>query len=340
MSNTPDNAVKLPPDWQLMRVTAALSESVDWSHGFLGLTPEWYKADVSKIRVGVLDTGCATKHPDLRDVLFNAVDCTNSPSGPEDVAGHGSWCCGAIGAATNDIGVRGIASGCQLYSIKVLGDQGWGDDRTIAAGLRLAIDFDLDVISMSLGGPNMSEEVLELLRAFVRMKPRRFIFAAAGNDGKNTRVNYPARWAETQAIAAVDKDGNLTSFSSYEPDIVACAAPGYQMLSTIPGGYGLMSGTSMAAPTAAGVGAKILAKHANAGGATPVDTPQEMREHLRKTAKQKGDLFLLNPMGMFNFEPPPPVLPPPPPTQVWEKTLGIGSTKHYEYAVCRRRLSA
>jgi subtilisin family serine protease len=194
---------------------------------------------------------------------------------------------------------------------------------------------------MSLGGPAMHPEVRELLQAFVTLKPRRFAFAAAGNDGAKTPVNYPGRWPEMQAIAAVDKDGNLTSFSSYEPDIVAVAAPGYQMLSTIPGGYGLMSGTSMACPVAAGVGAKILAKHANAGGHTPVDTPQEMREHLQKTAVQKGDLFLLNPMGMFSWQPPAPPLPPPQPVAPpWEKSFGIGSTKTYEYAVCRRKLTA
>ena len=303
----PLSEVHLPPDWSIQSVLTPLSETIDWSHVFLGLTPEWYTADCSGVKVGVLDTGCVL-HPDLK--LADRFDFTGSRIGPDDQVRHGSWCCGFIGATANDIGVRGIAAGVKLYSLKVLGDNGSGTDRTIAAGLRKAIDLKLDIISMSFGGRGMSQECHELLRAFT--KGGGFAFAAAGNDGRDGRgiplpENDPAAWAEVMGIAAVDMDGRLTEFSCYDTG-TTCAGPGYQMLSTVPNGYGLMSGTSMACPCVAGIAAKILAKHRNSGGDTPINSYLDMQDHIQKTATVKNDLKIINPMALFNemkITPPP-----------------------------------
>lgn len=288
---------RLPPDVFIQQVLTPLSETVDWSHVFLGLTPEWDAEDTSKIKVGVLDTGCAI-HPDI--VIADRFDFTNSPSGPGDVQRHGTWCLGFIGATANDIGVRGIASGShgggpKLYSLKVLGDNGSGTDKSIAAGLKKTLDLGLDVISMSFGGHGLSQECHELLRAFTGNGG--MAFAAAGNDGRDQRgvplpENDPAAWSEVMGIAATGMDGTLTEFSCYDAGTTV-AGPGYQMLSTVPGGYALMSGTSMACPAVAGIATKILAKNR-------LGSYLEMQDKIQKTATVKNGLKVINPMALFN----------------------------------------
>ena len=66
-------------------------------------------------------------------------------------------------------------------------------------------------------------------------------------------VNYPAGYAEVVSVAATDQNDAKASFSNTNAD-VEVAAPGVNILSTIPGGqYTTMSGTSMATPHASGV---------------------------------------------------------------------------------------
>ena len=282
-----DPIFRLPP-WRLQAVTTPLAEVHDWSLAFLGISDLWKKTRGKGIKVAILDTGTSPDHPDLSGAVVEAKDFTGSPWGPVDRQGHGTWCCAQVGARANDVGCVGIAPMVSLYSGKVLDDGGSGTDVTIGAGMRWAIDLDVDIISMSLGGPVMSEELHELFKTFTS-KPAHFIFAAAGNDGSGVNtVNFPGRWLETICVAAVDKFGKRAPFSSMGPR-VDIAAPGVDMIAAIPGGYGKMSGTSMATPTAAAVGALALSKHKELGGLTDLVTVGDMREHLRKTAIDKGD---------------------------------------------------
>ena len=286
---------KLPPDWQIQKRHTPLSEVIDWSHGYLHLTPEWYAVDCKKIRMAILDTGAPESHPDLE--VAAVTDFTNSRAEWRDIQEHGTWCLGAIGAIANNVGVRGIAAGCQLGSAKVLDDSGSGTDETIIAGIEWADKtFDAHGISMSLGGSSMSTRVHAAMKAFLSRRPHRFIVCAAGNDGPKRPINYPAAWTDVCiSVAALRKNGRLTSFSCWGPT-VTCSAPGEDMLSTTPGGYGLMSGTSMATPIVAGIMAKIVAKHLEQGGNTPVDTIEQQKEHITRFAT--GNYREINPFGM------------------------------------------
>jgi subtilisin len=279
---------RLPP-FEVQAVTKALSETLDWSIGFLGIPAVWAQTEGEGVKVAVLDTGCDLDHPDLQGAVVGAMDFSGSLWGVRDRSSHGSWCAGMIGARANDIGVRGIVPKCQLLIGKVLGDDGSGSEQAILNGIKWAAAQGANIISMSLGGPRMSESLHTAIKAFVA-KPHRFVICAAGNDGRENSVGYPAVWEETVAVAAVDRNGRLTSFSSRGPQ-VDIAAPGQDMLSTVPlsaGGYAKMSGTSMATPVVAGVAAACLSKHLKEGGLTGLETWQDLLAHLRKTAKDAG----------------------------------------------------
>ena len=98
--------------------------------------------------------------------------------------------------------------------------------------------------------------------------------AAAGNSSGDTDVDpsYPASYKVDNVIsvAAVDSQGNLANFSNYGATSVHLAAPGVDILSTVPlrvdpSGYKRLSGTSMAAPHVAGAIALIKALYPDAG---------------------------------------------------------------------------
>lgn len=321
----PEPIYRLPPDWTCQVVSTPFAETFDWSLTAYGIPDLWKQTRGKGIRVCVLDTGVDANHPDLRGAIGEARDFTRSMRGAADFHSHGTWCCAMLGArADNNVGVAGIMPECLIFSGKVLGDNGSGTDSFIQAGIRWAMQVDAHIISMSLGGGMMSGRTRDLLQEFTG-RPQRFIFAAAGNDGPNSTPNYPGAWSECIAVAAVDRNGNITDFSS-RGDYVAIAGPGSDMLSCIPvsmGGYGKMSGTSMATPFVAGVGGLCLAKHIQQGGETGLENVADMKAHLQRTAKDKGvpgkdreyGYGLIDPAALFRgLDPmPPPVVPPIPP---------------------------
>lgn len=274
----------LPP-FSMRFVLQPMSEVHDWSHEFLGIKEAWKQNQGEGVKVLVADTGVDMDHPDLE--IADAVDFTGSSIGPRDRLDHGTWCCGFIAAKANAFGVRGIAPHCKLYSAKVLGDDGSGTERSIASGIQYAMRIGADFVSMSLGGYSMSNWMRGVIREYVSGKGR-FIFAAAGNDGHPNTVNYPAKWPETIAVAAVDKNGRRARFSSMGEE-VDIASPGVNMISTVTGGrYAKMSGTSMATPCACGVGILSRSEHLKQQKGAELETYGQMRQLLKDTALDVG----------------------------------------------------
>jgi subtilisin family serine protease len=171
----------------------------------------------------------------------------------------------------------------------VLGDDGSGSEQSVADGITWAISAGADIISMSLGSSQPSPVIYAAIQA--ACAAGKFIICAAGNDGEQAgqdTVDYPGRWKETIAVAAVDDTGQVADFSSRGPE-VDIAAPGVNILSTfLNGGYARLSGTSMATPFVSGVVALALSKHRALGGATPLSDVDDLREHLQKSADAAG----------------------------------------------------
>lgn len=291
-SNSP--VFGLPP-YTVREVVPALAETVDWGLKLLNVPAAWQTSRGAGVRVAVLDTGIDAAHPDLAGAVDDARDFTGSRHGPADANGHGTHCAGVIGARRNDGGVIGVAPDCRLLVGRVLDAGGSGDGAWIAAGIDWACAAGAEVVSMSLGSPAPDERIGAAIERAVALG--RFVVCAAGNSGRPDDVNYPARWKgrprpqrDNIAVAAIDRAGSVARFSSRGPE-VDVAAPGVDVLSTfLRGGYARMSGTSMATPFVAGVVALVLAKHRQAPASrTPLVSIADLREHLRRTARDAGD---------------------------------------------------
>mgnify|MGYP006098380367 FL=1 len=184
---------------------------------------------------------------------------------------HGTHVSGIIGASrNNEIGMNGVATNVKIMAVRAVPD---GDeyDKDVALGLRYAVDNGAKVINTSFGkGFSPKKEWVYDAILYAASKDV-LIVNAAGNDGKNMDVEktFPNDSRDliteisdnvlTVGAMSANYDENLpASFSNYGKINVDVFAPGVQIYSTTPeGGYAKFSGTSMAAPSSAGVAALI-----------------------------------------------------------------------------------
>lgn len=186
---------------------------------------------------------------------------------------HGTHCSGIIAAVRNNgKGMNGIADNVRIMMIRAVPD-GDEHDKDIANAIRYAVDNGAQVISMSFG-KSFSPEKNWVDDAVKYAQSKDVLLVhAAGNDAKNvdTAENYPNpifrdKSGRAKNFITVGASGDATnggftaSFSNYGKQEVDVFAPGVNIYSTLPGGdkYGNFSGTSMAAPVVAGLGALIL----------------------------------------------------------------------------------
>lgn len=249
-----------------------------------------YRVDVD---VAVIDTGIDLQHPDLN--VQGGVNCTTSGisvascvTGGDDDHYHGTHVAGTIGAIDNDQGVVGVAPGARLWAVKVLNKRGSGYSSWIIAGIDwVAAHSDtIEVANMSLGGSGFSQAEYDAIQGAVN---KGVAFAVAAGNSNDNAINYsPGGFDNVLSVSALadfdglpgggasptcmtDVDDTLADFSNWGPAIDV-AAPGVCILSTYPlekGGYGTISGTSMASPHVAGALA-LLASRNNPANETDV----------------------------------------------------------------------
>ena len=155
--------------------------------------------------------------------------------------------------------MTGAAPDAKIMPIRVLDDQGNGSLSDVISGIRWSVDNGADVINLSLGGGGYSQAMDDALK--YASSRGSVVVMSAGNEGANS-PSYPAAHASNSGIAvgAVDMVGNMARFSNRSGLEVLdyVTAPGVDIYSTlINGGYGFMSGTSMAAPHVAGLAALV-----------------------------------------------------------------------------------
>lgn len=220
------------------------------------------KARGNGVVVAVLDTGCDTAHPWFSVSQVRRVSVVPGEPTGADNNGHGTWCCGAVcgeepGTGANRFG--GVTPAAGVLSVQVLSRQGYGTDDWIAAGVDVARQAGVDVISMSLGGPARMPKTEDALRKAVEAGV--IIVAAAGNDGPGSNtIGYPGAYDRVVTVGActVAPDVTVAAFSSRGKGLDVIA-PGVNLWGPAPGGRAArISGTSMATPIVAGALADLI----------------------------------------------------------------------------------
>ena len=244
--------------------------------------PDAWKAgyEGTGVEVAVLDTGVDATHPDLAGKVKESVDFSGSPSGTVDHFGHGTHVAATIaGTGAGAGGTRkGVAPKADLLVGKVLGDDGYGYDSWIIAGMEWAAAEGAKVVNMSLGGEatDGTDPLSQAVNDITAQTGTLFV-VAAGNEGQDETVGTPGAAASALTVGAVDRNDQLAEFSSRGPrlgdaglkpeitapgvGIIAARAAGTIMGDPIDELYTSASGTSMATPHVAGAAALLAQQH-------------------------------------------------------------------------------
>lgn len=250
------------------------------------------------ITVCVIDTGADVKHPDLvknlwinkgevgkdakgRDKATNGVDddgngfvddvngwnFVNNNNDLKDDHGHGTHIAGIIGAeGGNGIGISGVSPKVSMMILKYYDSKGSDVNNLVntVKAIDYAVKMNCNIINYSGGGiaPSSEEKA-----AIERANQKGILFvAAAGNERSNSDIRkyYPADYGlpNILSVTAIDRFQNVLPSSNYGEQTVDVAAPGNDIISTLPGGqYGFMTGTSQATAFATGVAALVMANN-------------------------------------------------------------------------------
>jgi len=243
--------------------------------------------------VASIDTGVDYTHPDLAANMWRnpleipgngidddgdgyiddvyGIDTVNHDSNPFDDQGHGTHTSGTIAAVgNNNVGVVGVNWNAKILSCKFLDASGSGTD----AGAIECFDYivamrsrgeNVRVSSNSWGSPRDGAPISSALQAAIDAAGALGIvnIFGAGNDGTDNDVTPfdPASYPSSSIVSVASSGPNdrRSFFSNYGATSVDLAAPGEDILSTVPGGdYDYSSGTSMSTPHVAGVAALLV----------------------------------------------------------------------------------
>lgn len=279
----------------------------------------WTTATGAGVLVAVVDSGVDSSNPHLSTAVVPGVDVVGvatETTGRTDVFGHGTAVAGEIAARTIEgSGVVGLAPDATILPVRVYysdDDQATRDGVApdagrMAAGILAAAERGARVINVS-----MSTTVDDpVLRSAVEQATAAgsLVVASAGNrataDDKADVPHYPAAYPDALAVTAVDVDGNATEDSIHGPH-VDVAAPGTNVLTTLPGGGDCMLGVEASSSYAT---AYVSAAAALLAEQHPDESPAQWAYRLEVTAArehpaERDDLVgwgLVRPASALNF---------------------------------------
>ncbi|AQU05308.1 peptidase S8 [Dehalococcoides mccartyi] len=233
------------------------------------------------LTVAVLDSGIRKSHESLQNKVVYEANLTDSPLA-NDIFGHGTQVGFIIAGGLHALGSKaGVSPGAVLMNIKVINDEGIGDDEDIVLGIDRVCalaeearkqglwptdELYPNVINLSLGAEDDGDPD-NPVRTACRKASTEYgldVIASAGNSGpKMTTLMLPACDPEVIAVGAVETTGDMVVWekSSRGPTVQGETKPDFVIWGTnlemashkSDGEYLAKSGTSFAAPMLAGL---------------------------------------------------------------------------------------
>ena len=207
--------------------------------------------------IAVLDTGVDASTPDLAGRVVGGWSFDGADPA-SDVNGHGTAVATIAAAGVDDgTGIAGVGyAGISIMPVRVLGDDGTGQDSDIITGLVWAVDHGADVVVMAFSNPGESA-ALQFAVNYAWANGV-VLVAAAGNDG-GSAPTYPAGLARVVGVGATDSSDNVWAGSN-QSNAVFMVAPGVNVASSV----GTVTGTSASAAMVAGAAALMQANDSSA----------------------------------------------------------------------------
>ena len=300
----PDGKVKAPDPQTIASAQAewnisAIQAPALWDLGLTG----------AGVVVASMDTGVDVNHADLSTRWRGGTNSWFDPYGehasPYDRDGHGTRTMGIMVGGDATGSVIGVAPGAQWIAVKIFNDAGSASFSGIHQGFQWLLDPDgnpntndvPDVVNNSWGLSSQTDQcITEFADDLRTLKAAEIaVVFSAGNAGPDPATSIsPANDSNSFAVGSVDSGFTIASTSSRGPS--ACsntvypdsAAPGASVKTAdlsfggiFPNAFAYVSGTSFAAPHAAGVMALLL-------GADPSATVSELEQALRQSATDLG----------------------------------------------------
>ena len=279
--------------------------NLQWNLRQIGVADAWglSQGDPSTV-IGVVDTGVDAQHPEFAGRIVPGRNTATNSDNTTDRDGHGTFVAGV--AVARGEAMQGVAPQARVMPLRVA-----GTENDIANGsqalavpmvnaLRYARERGVRIFNYSVATRTSAAEFRQAIAEAIAGGA--LIFAASGNTGKATTTEtqrFPSAYPNVLGVAALDRTGGLSSYSTRGPH-VQLAAPGGDMtvdkpteadrkrylvigpaLTSDKDPYTWGRGTSFAAPHAAGVAALVWA-------ANPALSADQVREILTTTADRTG----------------------------------------------------
>lgn len=272
--------------------------SNQWGHAKMQMPEAWdITTGCSSIKIAIIDNGVQLNHPDLTGNLVVGYDAMGNGNNGDAVVGenpHGTKCAGIAAAASNAIGIAGVAYSCKIVPVRAYSTLGGNiaTDVFISTAINFA-SSTADVISMSWTIVSASHPSIDLaITAAInnaittgRGSKGCILVGAMGNDGSNIST-LPTRLPNVLAVGtSIQNDtkwiGTNTPTGTYKMDLVA---PGPDITTLTGSGYSNLPNdhrTSWSTPAVAGISALILS-------ANPGLTHLQVKRLILETCEKVG----------------------------------------------------